>query len=452
MSHLKRLLWLAAWSAWLLAGVGLHRELPRDLGPAVCTLPLEADEYFWGFIGDGGRLVTWKKVDEGRPAPLRVWNAATGSTIHRLDGPVETAIGWNYVLYAADGLILARRRPPVDGRDAEGPSTLDLLTGRWIDLPPDHDMKQVVSHARPWAAFYGRVNENEPTCVHVFDLRTGSRIFVWEDRTRHGSPHVLYDRPVFVMDDRLAIPVRRPVRPGEDADERLEVWSILDGVRVNEFHGVRLGADPIGSSLGRIAWRVETDPFGGADVFDLREGRIVLAYPPGRQQLASGRWDDFGPILSAKGRTLFRTGLNKLVDIDTGAELWSVRPETTWGPFTRFDVVAAVDSAGDLVVYEEVQTSLTGGRKVGAFSVRSPADGRFKYRYWASSINERNKIAPDGRRVFNTETRSIHQWPPRVNWPLLALCQAILALPLVLLWTLLRWRRKRRLRLAGPTP
>jgi hypothetical protein len=32
---------------------------------------------------------------------------------------------------------------------------------------------------------------------------------------------------------------------------------------------------------------------------------------------------------------------------------------------------------------------------------------------------------------------------PTVNWPLLALCQTILALPLVLLWAMLRWRRMR---------
>jgi len=39
-----------------------------------------------------------------------------------------------------------------------------------------------------------------------------------------------------------------------------------------------------------------------------------------------------------------------------------------------------------------------------------------------------------------------------VNWPLLALCQAILALPLILFWAILRWRRKRRLRLERVSP
>lgn len=41
---------------------------------------------------------------------------------------------------------------------------------------------------------------------------------------------------------------------------------------------------------------------------------------------------------------------------------------------------------------------------------------------------------------------------PKVNYPLLALCQTILALPLVLLWSGLRWRRKRRRRLARVSP
>ena len=62
--------------------------------------------------------------------------------------------------------------------------------------------------------------------------------------------------------------------------------------------------------------------------------------------------------------------------------------------------------------------------------------------------------APD--RTFTNSTGTmlvvgsyVRELPPRVNWPLLALCQAILALPLVLTWLALRWRRKRRLRLAG---
>ena len=45
---------------------------------------------------------------------------------------------------------------------------------------------------------------------------------------------------------------------------------------------------------------------------------------------------------------------------------------------------------------------------------------------------------------------AVHPYPPRVNWLLLALCQSILALPLVLLWAILKWRRCRRLAEAAP--
>ena len=38
---------------------------------------------------------------------------------------------------------------------------------------------------------------------------------------------------------------------------------------------------------------------------------------------------------------------------------------------------------------------------------------------------------------------------PPINYLLLALCQTILAIPLVLTWLALHWRRRRRLRLAG---
>ena len=43
----------------------------------------------------------------------------------------------------------------------------------------------------------------------------------------------------------------------------------------------------------------------------------------------------------------------------------------------------------------------------------------------------------------------VYRARPQVNWPLLILCQSLLALPLLLTWLALPWRLKRRLRMAG---
>jgi len=57
MIHLKRLFWLLAWSLWLLLGLGLYRELPRQTGAFVGRLPLSENERVIGFLGDEHRVV-----------------------------------------------------------------------------------------------------------------------------------------------------------------------------------------------------------------------------------------------------------------------------------------------------------------------------------------------------------------------------------------------------------
>jgi hypothetical protein len=60
--------------------------------------------------------------------------------------------------------------------------------------------------------------------------------------------------------------------------------------------------------------------------------------------------------------------------------------------------------------------------------------------------------AANGTQCIDGNRTGVYALPPHVNYPLLALCQAILALPLALLWAALRWRRKRRMRLASTAP
>jgi hypothetical protein len=62
--------------------------------------------------------------------------------------------------------------------------------------------------------------------------------------------------------------------------------------------------------------------------------------------------------------------------------------------------------------------------------------------YW-ESWDETLAVTADG---------TVFQLPFRTDWPLFLVVQTILAVPLVLLWTVLRWRRKQRARLASVAP
>lgn len=84
------------------------------------------------------------------------------------------------------------------------------------------------------------------------------------------------------------------------------------------------------------------------------------------------------------------------------------------------------------------------------FSLRSMSDARMVGRLWERPLvcSSAGELCVDGDNNF----QKVYELLPRANYPLLALCHSILALPLVLLWAFLRWRRIRRHRLANVQP
>jgi hypothetical protein len=64
-------------------------------------------------------------------------------------------------------------------------------------------------------------------------------------------------------------------------------------------------------------------------------------------------------------------------------------------------------------------------------------------RFWWTDFMKLEFESADGTLVAGNQGAIYHA--PPVNWPILALCQTILALPLIMLWAVLRWRRQRRL-------
>src|SRR5688500_449532 len=79
-----RLCWLAAWCGWVWLGVGLHRELPRKLGPVVCELPLSKDETPFRFVKNSS-LVLVQPYDRRQSMRFKVFDAKDGKLVHEID-------------------------------------------------------------------------------------------------------------------------------------------------------------------------------------------------------------------------------------------------------------------------------------------------------------------------------------------------------------------------------
>ena len=88
MKWFKRGLWLAAWCVWLWLGFGLYRELPRDLGPRVCKIPVLTGDQVHGFL-EGRYEVLVGAIDFNfmeKVYSCDVFDATTGTHLRSVRG------------------------------------------------------------------------------------------------------------------------------------------------------------------------------------------------------------------------------------------------------------------------------------------------------------------------------------------------------------------------------
>ena len=456
MRWVTRGLWVAAWGAWVWCGLGLYRELPRDIGRVVCKLPLDDSddrpETPEGFLANENEVVT-TVASEKRGVFARVRSGATGNLLREYR--IAESRGLDYHVSCRYGLVL-HERPFSPEPDHVRDATLDLRSGAIV---------RQVAALRGFAGFhptrplaltfdFGAVtvrkaddfgNEDTPTAdegrVEVVNLQNGVSVFSWRGR----PPRAVMreeSRPFFSADGHWVVVPTGRVGTDPEGLEGIEIWNLDQRSLVCTLPGVFAQGPWCTASSGRIACR----PYARDDAVQ------VLSIPDGRalfdrgttaaERKASGSdWQWFKVALSSDGRSLLQRDAGVLWSIDNGRpirylesnvdsppvgdcfEVWNDWADAPW---------AVLPSLSSHHTWRDLRT--------GALIYRCRE---------ALPLIEASRSADGTKIVEYHEEACVRRFPPRVDWSLLAICQAILALPLIFLWLALLWRRKRRERRLG---
>jgi hypothetical protein len=438
MTRLKRLLWLVAWTFWLWLGFGLYRELPRDLGPEVCRLPeADAGQSFLGFIG-GANLPAFREyLPGGRGLEVRVYDAETGMPVRTIRLSQASRGNLVHENVRRHGVVFMEL--PFDPENEPGRVAwyaADLMTGR-REFLTDHPVLELkVASDQPWVA----VVERMPAAVllervAIFDVRTGKRLFTGATTTPQPRGYLNF----LPGSDRLVVPNMSEDR----TNVAFDVWS-LDGTptKIKTLKGWVIGQSASAGANGRLAFGSHRYPDYIA-AFDVDEERLIFAAGPRIAPAPAAQTPQV--LLSASGKALLGGSSRCIWNVDGGPPIWVGSSHET---------PQAVESNEQFMVVEawhNLWAEWLPNLKFETRAFRRLDDGELLYRTYADQIPYASHTNAPGTLVHLSDG-TIHRMPPPIDWPLLALCQAILALPLVLMWAGLRGRRMRRLRLGSATP
>jgi hypothetical protein len=448
MKCFKRPLWLAAWSFWLWLGFGLARELPRHSAAVICAIPLEKDEYHCGDLADG---VSVTRLDDvpGETSRYRTWDAATGRLIRDWNGPI---LGHGSRELLRLGIVAGVKPEAVDSKtEVNHFQLLDLRSGAWTPVG-SMSLKARCEHpTRPWLVLEDSYGGD--LGVKVFDVEAKRWLFKW----RSPQPTPVSDEhigDVWFDGDEIVIVFEIPHR---DEDGRFLQW--LKSQRLERWHVPTksmiesLAIDPPGwilgppGSAGRILIAGRRGGRRSIDVVDVRTLKTVFSCDDVDEGERS--WEEIPARiptqrLSASGRTIL-SDLGRLWSVEQNRVLWRKRPEMESIHNRSFSATTFSVHENWTPLLQKLHLSF----KLATAAVRDIETGAVQYRTFNSSV-EWWQILYAQSEGFDDSTT--HSQAPPPNWPLLALCQTILALPLMLLWAFLRWRRNRRLRLASLQP
>jgi len=448
---IRRGIWLSVWAIWAWLGVGLARQLPRELGAPVSQLvnPAGVECKPLGFIDDTHVLMTRNERD-GEVGSLVCWDADNGLKLHEYGGipPGNQEFGdWTSVSlrHRVAAVIKMEEGKP----DAAHPALhlLDLRTGEWRKLSSLPWRPLAFHPRRRWLAASTAPDRERPAQVCVFDLDSGERLLEWTgEATARGADHVRVCHFPAGSGELLIVCDTFGDDPNTTVDQRvihIDVSSRTVGTTWRLPQAYRTILSPAENGLMVMAGvNARQDR---TDIVDHRSGNVEHSVAAERSEpnmiYRSGAREIWPAVLSPSGRTILSTpaGLRRL----DGKQLWT--------PDANIETPATRPGAKSFIVTEiwkPVLKSLRLPYDWTTYAVRDLEDGRVLYRSWQRPTHE--CLSSDGR-VGVGDDLKVYTLPPPINWLVLLVCQAILALPLLPTWVALRWRRKRRLGLAGAT-
>ena len=441
MRWIKRGLWLAAWGVWLWLGVGLYRELPRDIGAVVSRIPTERDFPILGFVGDSDHVAVQSPDSRASPSRIRVYEVATRILIRESifpawfqPDPSRNGLRFGFLhtgLLATEAGVAGKR----------GLFILDVLKGEWRKLSND-ELSDVTYHPhKPWIAVLTGNTPSHPFMATVFDLPTGKRLF----SVTLNRPSKFAGRPLFVADrDEIVLAITdQKGDPDEASSLVVKVWTIAEpSVLASTSTGVPVMRSPSISNDGLVLFdgrRKRESPTTWDDVYDVSDGGFQSSYPSHqRTEEYLRRTNSHFPIISASGRTVLRGDPAALYEVGTGRILWQANVHEELAAPSSQEVFLVGEHWGNLwrqwLPNLQFESRAVRSRDTGELLYRTP--GNVAVMPFNSNAKRTLVVLHDG---------AIHRLPLSRDWMLLAVCQTILAAPLILLWAISRWRRFRRL-------
>lgn len=436
-----RFLWLSAWCVWLWLGFGLYRELPRELGPVVCKLFLENGASIIGFVGETDGVAIAYRNSDGR-LRVKVLNAESGVSRFDESLPFANELTGTTLAGIRHGVMIGAGRPKGEILDHPGLQALNLATSEVIRLPNTTENDVTIHPKKPWIVAEEGRNFGLNRVV-VYDLRNGKELFVRPS----SKDWVVSGRPFFIADDDAVVVPLTHAWGGSVNGVRfvIEISDLKDPAKLETTaENLPFGSSFNVSNSGRLLFsgyigRKDALPPKPhwVDVFDLRAKEFLTSIPPSEQNSETARRGsrDLVPIISPNGECVLRGNPASLYEIGSGRVRW--RPQSG-----QFATAPTRDNFQVIEVWDDLWRQWLPNLKIGTCAIRSLDTGEL-------ILRTRNNVTinPNYRNAAGTlvvlSNGLVHRLPLSPNWPLLALCQTILALPLILLWLTLLWRRRR---------
>jgi hypothetical protein len=344
----------------------------------------------------------------------------------------------------------------------------DVLKDEWRRLT-DRPLDGIALHpSKPWVAMTDGSRPYSRDRVVVVDYQSGEWLFT-----------KTFSEPVDSLNLRFIPTVDGVVAPmihrwNKLTPTGLQVWRIgrssvqeehPNAPRISSFRPFSVSQS--GSVL--VEGRHEGEPWKSrwVDVYDFNEKRWLSTLSPEQQQTgkeAIVRWKLHGSnvIIAPSGESVLRLlespkivpaktpgapvlkwgRPGMLIELESGRTIWKTSPHES---------VLAPPSRDSFLVYEcwhDLWDKWFPNLQFETHARRSLDTGQVLYRT-PSDVGFNPQLVNSNQTLVISDDNSIHEWPLRVNWRLLLLCQTIVALPLVLLWAILGWRRRRRNRVTA---